>query len=59
MKYLANLTGKEEYWRRAEHVMKVVDDNAATDGLVPIFVDANSGRFSTREIRLGSRGDSY
>lgn len=59
MKYLANVTGKEEYWRRAEHVMKVVDDNAATDGLAPKFVDANSGRFSTREIRLGSRGDSY
>jgi len=59
MKYLANLTGNEMNWRKAEHVMKVVDDNAAVDGLVPIFVDANSGRFLTREIRLGSRGDSY
>ena len=59
MKYLANLTGKEEYWRKAERVMKVVDDNVARDGLVPIYIDPSSGRFTSSEIRLGSRGDSY
>ena len=59
MKYLANLTGKEEYWRKAENVMKVVDDNVARDGLVPIYIDPSSGRFAASEIRLGSRGDSY
>ncbi|KAF2764176.1 glycoside hydrolase [Teratosphaeria nubilosa] len=59
MKYLAYLTGNETYWRKAEHVMEVVDDNQAPDGLVPIFVDPRSGRFVSAEIRLGSRGDSY
>ncbi|OJD30144.1 mannosyl-oligosaccharide-alpha-mannosidase [Diplodia corticola] len=59
MKYLSNITGNDVYWRKAEHVMKVIDDNAAEAGLVPIFVDPHSGRFTTREIRLGSRGDSY
>jgi mannosyl-oligosaccharide alpha-1,2-mannosidase len=29
------------------------------DGLVPIFVNANSGRFSGNTITLGARGDSY
>jgi endoplasmic reticulum Man9GlcNAc2 1,2-alpha-mannosidase len=59
MKYLANLTGKEIYWRKAEHVMKILDDNDMEDGLLPIFVHPDSGKFTSKEIRLGSRGDSY
>ncbi|KAF3387458.1 Mannosyl-oligosaccharide 1,2-alpha-mannosidase [Penicillium rolfsii] len=59
MKYLAHLTGKEIYWRKAENVMKVIDDNRMQDGLLPIYVHPESGRFPYREIRLGSRGDSY
>lgn len=59
MKYLSYLTGNDTYWRKAEKVMKVLDDNQAKDGLLPIFVHPESGRFTTSEIRLGSRGDSY
>lgn len=59
MKYLAYLTGKEIYWNKAEKAMKVLDDNGMEDGLLPIFVNAETGRFMSREIRLGSRGDSY
>lgn len=59
MKYLANLTGNGVYWRKAEHVMKVIDDNSPQDGLVPIFINPETGRFTSREVRLGSRGDSY
>jgi endoplasmic reticulum Man9GlcNAc2 1,2-alpha-mannosidase len=59
MKYLSYLTNNETYWRRAEQVMKVLDDNAATDGLLPILVHPDTGKFTTAEIRLGSRGDSY
>lgn len=59
MKYLSYLTGNETYWRKAEKVMKVLDDNAAKDGLLPIFVSPDTGRFTSAEIRLGSRGDSY
>ncbi|KAI2633359.1 glycoside hydrolase family 47 protein [Xylaria nigripes] len=59
MKYLSYLTGNETYWRKAEKVMEVLDGNAATDGLLPIFVHPESGKFTTSEIRLGSRGDSY
>lgn len=35
MKYLAHLTGKEIYWRKAEEVMRVLDDNGMEDGLLP------------------------
>ncbi|RYC60100.1 hypothetical protein CHU98_g6108 [Xylaria longipes] len=59
MKYLSYLTGNDTYWRKAERVMKVLSGNHASDGLVPIFVHPESGRFTSREIRLGSRGDSY
>lgn len=59
MKYLAQLTGNENYWRKAENVMKVIDDQRMQDGLLPIFVHPDSGKFQYPEIRLGSRGDSY
>lgn len=59
MKYLAKLTGETHYWEHAEKVMKVVDDNGARDGLLPIFIYADRGTFRGNNIRLGSRGDSY
>ncbi|PYH96561.1 mannosyl-oligosaccharide 1,2-alpha-mannosidase [Aspergillus ellipticus CBS 707.79] len=59
MKYLSNLTGDGVYWRKAEKVMEVLDNNGVQDGLVPIFVSPETGEFKYKEIRLGSRGDSY
>ncbi|KAF2442020.1 glycoside hydrolase family 47 protein [Karstenula rhodostoma CBS 690.94] len=59
MKYLSNITGNGIYWRKAEKVMEVIDGIGAPEGLVPIFISPHSGRFTSREIRLGSRGDSY
>lgn len=34
MKYLANLTGNEVYEQKAEHIMKVVDDQRMPDDLL-------------------------
>ena len=59
MKYLAHLTGKEIYWSKAEKVVEVFDGNGMESGLLPIFVNPETGRFMSQEIRLGSRGDSY
>lgn len=58
-KYLAKLTGEAEFWRMVENVMKVVDDQKMQDGLLPIFLYADTGQFRGNYIRLGSRGDSY
>jgi mannosyl-oligosaccharide alpha-1,2-mannosidase len=58
-KYLAKLTGETLYWEKAEKVMEALENNKATDGLVPIFVSPETGLYTTKEIRLGSRGDSY
>ncbi|KAG0133549.1 glycoside hydrolase [Tuber indicum] len=59
MKYLSKLIGEALYWKKAEKVIEVLDNNGAEDGLVPIFVYADTGKFRGHEIRLGSRGDSY
>jgi len=59
MKYLAKLTGETHYWEAAEKVMQVVDNNGAREGLLPIFLYADSGAFRGEQVRLGSRGDSY
>jgi mannosyl-oligosaccharide alpha-1,2-mannosidase len=58
-KYLAKLTGEPHYWEKAEKVMEVIDANEMEDGLLPIFIYADTGRFRGENIRLGSRGDSY
>ena len=58
-KYLAYLTGEKNYWEKAEKVMEVIDNNGMEDGLLPIYIHANTGAFRGNNIRLGSRGDSY
>ncbi|WEW60306.1 mannosyl-oligosaccharide alpha-1,2-mannosidase [Emydomyces testavorans] len=58
-KYLAKLTGEADYWEKAEKVMQVIEGNGREDGLVPIYIYADTGKFMGENIRLGSRGDSY
>ncbi|SPO00892.1 related to alpha-mannosidase MNS1 [Cephalotrichum gorgonifer] len=58
-KYLAKLTGEKDYWDKVEKVMQVIDDNGVQDGLVPIYLYPADGKFRGRNVRLGSRGDSY
>ncbi|KAJ5172332.1 Mannosyl-oligosaccharide 1-2-alpha-mannosidase [Penicillium capsulatum] len=58
-KYLAKLIGEPEYWRVVEKVMALADAQKPQDGLVPIYINAESGKFQGDNIRLGSRGDSY
>ncbi|KAJ3369046.1 hypothetical protein HDU91_000124 [Kappamyces sp. JEL0680] len=58
-KYLSYLTKDPRYWNAAQKVMKTVFEQDRPDGLVPIFINPTTGKFSGGEIRLGSRGDSY
>jgi mannosyl-oligosaccharide alpha-1,2-mannosidase len=58
-KYLSQLTGNVTYWNAAEEVMRWIDEIGTQDGLVPIYMNANSGQFQGYEIRLGSRADSF
>ncbi|KAJ2916907.1 hypothetical protein MD484_g3531, partial [Candolleomyces efflorescens] len=58
-RYLSYLTDNEEYWYKAERVMKVVKDAKTEMNLAPIYIGAQNGQFMMSDIRLGSRGDSY
>lgn len=58
-KYLAFLTGEVLYWQKVEKVMEVLDGNKPVDGLAPIYVQPDTGKYQGSLIRLGSRGDSY
>lgn len=58
-KYLSKLTGEALYWEKAEKVAAIMDNNHPVDGLVPIFIHPDTGKFQGNLIRLGSRGDSY
>jgi mannosyl-oligosaccharide alpha-1,2-mannosidase len=58
-KYLSYLTKDPKYWNAVQLVMKKIFQLQREDGLVPIFISTDTGKFITDEIRLGSRGDSY
>lgn len=58
-RYLSKLTGEDLYWKAAEKIMAVLDANAPEDGLVPIYVQPDTGKYQGKLIRMGSRGDSY
>jgi mannosyl-oligosaccharide alpha-1,2-mannosidase len=61
-KYLSYLTQEKSLWSMAERPMKAVREATRTgtqDGLLPIFINAETGQFFLSPVRLGSRGDSY
>eukprot|EP00457_Paulinella_chromatophora_P006155 gb/GEZN01006173.1/.p1 GENE.gb/GEZN01006173.1/~~gb/GEZN01006173.1/.p1 ORF type:complete len:544 (+),score=64.16 gb/GEZN01006173.1/:38-1669(+) len=63
-KYLSHLTGDSKYKDAVEKVMATVFKNRPKDGLINIWIDPNTGKFSSQGgqdgvVTLGARGDSY
>jgi len=57
---LSWITGDPKYMEAADRVSETVHQIKKVDGLVPIFINANTGKFrSSATITLGARGDSY
>lgn len=57
---LSRITGDPKYEAAVSKVSEHIHNLEKTDGLVPIFINANSGQFrSYATITLGARGDSY
>lgn len=57
---LSRITGDSKYERAVSRVSEHVHHLPKTDGLVPIFINAQTGQFrSYSTITLGARGDSY
>ncbi|KAK7464335.1 mannosyl-oligosaccharide alpha-1,2-mannosidase [Stygiomarasmius scandens] len=58
-RYLSYLTDNEEYWEKAEDVMRVIKEAKMAHGLATIYMHVETGKYIPSTIRLGSRGDSY
>eukprot|EP01028_Stygiella_incarcerata_P011186 TRINITY_DN6201_c0_g1_i1.p1 TRINITY_DN6201_c0_g1~~TRINITY_DN6201_c0_g1_i1.p1 ORF type:complete len:627 (+),score=182.35 TRINITY_DN6201_c0_g1_i1:93-1973(+) len=58
-KKLAQLTGNDIYRQKVDHVMDVLYDQMPDDGLLPIYIDANSGRLRGSQVSFGALGDSF
>jgi hypothetical protein len=58
-KELSRLSGNPTFHEYVTEVMRHVNALPKTKGLVPIFINAESGQFSGSTITLGARGDSY
>jgi hypothetical protein len=58
-KYLAHLTGREELRLPAEKVMNLIAALPKEDGLAPIWITPETGKFHGSKFSLGARGDSY
>jgi len=57
---LSRVTGDTKYEEAVSKVSKHIHSLPKTNGLVPIFINANNGQFrSYSTITLGARGDSY
>jgi len=59
-KALSRFTGDPKYEDIVDNVIKHVHKLEKKDGLVPLFINANTGKFrSSATITLGARADSY
>uniref|UniRef100_A0A8C9TEP8 alpha-1,2-Mannosidase n=1 Tax=Scleropages formosus TaxID=113540 RepID=A0A8C9TEP8_SCLFO len=58
---LSRLTQDPQYQKAVDEVMKIVHRlDGKHDGLVPLFINTNSGQFTHRGVfTLGARADSY
>lgn len=57
---LSRITGEQKYEQAIETVSNHVHGLPKKNGLVPIFINANTGQFrSSATITFGARGDSY
>jgi len=55
---LAKKTGKRKYAEAALKVIEVLDHQTKPNGLYPIYIDPESGGFTSGAVSLGALGDS-
>jgi mannosyl-oligosaccharide alpha-1,2-mannosidase len=59
-RYLAEVTGNQEMFNKVTKVFETVrKNNAMSDGLAPIYVSPQTGRFTTSRVTFGALGDSW
>ncbi|CAK9276687.1 unnamed protein product [Sphagnum jensenii] len=56
---LSQRTGDPKYKQKVENVVKQLRKNFPKDGLLPIYISADSGQPTTGKITFGAMGDSF
>ncbi|KAH8957889.1 hypothetical protein BDL97_07G115200 [Sphagnum fallax] len=56
---LSQRTGDPKYKQKVENVIKQLRKNFPKDGLLPIYISADSGQPTTGKITFGAMGDSF
>eukprot|EP00850_Spirogloea_muscicola_P000924 SM000003S11169 [mRNA] locus=s3:1291827:1298198:- [translate_table: standard] len=56
---LSQRTGNPVYAAKVENVIKQLDENFPADGLMPLFIDTESGRAASMQVSFGAMGDSF
>ncbi|KAG6900563.1 hypothetical protein C0993_008717 [Termitomyces sp. T159_Od127] len=59
LRYLSRLTKNNEYWDKAENVMKIIKKGMLPTNLTSVYMGSENGQFLTSQVRLGFRGKSY
>ncbi|CAF0866742.1 unnamed protein product [Adineta ricciae] len=59
MRDLSRVSGDKKYEDAADKASTVLHNQSKKDGLVPIFINPLTGRFSGGVVSFGARGDSY
>lgn len=57
-RYLSYHTKDAKYATAAEKVMEYLGEHRPDDDLFPVFLDPNTGTFTTNHVTLGAYGDS-
>ena len=58
-KDLARVTNDDRLFQVVDRISRKIHELNKYDGLVPIFINTNNGRFVGNTITFGARGDSY
>ena len=58
-KYLAHHTGERKYWDAAERIMEHLQTVDKPQHLFPIFMNPNSGKWTSQKVSFGALGDSF
>ncbi|CAJ0577925.1 unnamed protein product, partial [Mesorhabditis spiculigera] len=57
--YLANLTGKEVYRQKVHKIRDFLTEIEKPDGLYPIYLNPNTGKWGQKEYSMGAMADSF
>ncbi|XP_057670068.1 mannosyl-oligosaccharide alpha-1,2-mannosidase IA isoform X2 [Diorhabda carinulata] len=59
MTYLSDVTGKQIYRNKVDHIRKVLQDLDKPNGLYPNYLNPKTGKWGQHHMSIGALGDSF